>query len=249
MSKLTYPFFPCHSRASLEADCLLFRPVPLPFSTDQWKRSLRSLSDAKSQYCFEQKIPLVETKETATTEDRVCLASVLIWDGTQKGSEMLLMICQAVQFCGRGIDLANSKLSDVYVDKNETPFTKFDHLGQMICRSKTSTFKKHSVFPQRDSEDFMLCYYFCLPYLLLMMDESIIETNTLFPSFAAKVYQKKKQSSDDEELFSGKDDKKVLSRVSDLFNQLMDWGYEMIYDLYGDMGKFNISCNMFHFVL
>ena len=164
---------------------LLFRPVPLPFSTDQWKRSLRSLSDAKAQYCFEKKISLVESKETATTEDRVCLGSVLIWDGTSKGAEMLLMICQAVQFCGRGIDLADSKLSDVHVGQHETPYAKFDHLGQMICRSKTSTFQKHSVFPQRDPEEFMLCYYFCLPYLLLMMDESIIDTDTLFPTFAA----------------------------------------------------------------
>ena len=73
-----------------------------------------------------------EEKETATVEDRLSLASVCIWEGSSQGSKMLHFSNTAVNVAGRGSDVADTDLNDVYTTKKDDGISSHRLLVQSI---------------------------------------------------------------------------------------------------------------------
>ena len=203
------------------------RDTPPPFRIENWSRTLKLITQIKTDYCFSNNIKLSEEKETATVDDKVCLASVCIWDGKASSAEFLHFITTASMFAGRGSDIANSQINDVTAESKNLGLMTCHHLYQVVTRFKTTTRVKHVAVPHRDG--FLLCFYFSLAYNLVMNGSQINRDQKLFPTFASKMFNK---------------DGQVVSKVSEHFNAIIDLYFNVIFSYFE--GKI-ISCHvMFH---
>jgi len=130
---------------------------------------------------------------------------------------MLHFTNTVVNLAGRGSDIADSDLTDILPRRVNTGLNPYIHLVQNTTCFKTTTQRKHAIFPHRDN--MLLEFYFSLSYLLVMCSEKILSSEgKLFPSFAQKVFNK---------------DGEVESKVSELFNKWIDMFMAITHDLYG----------------
>ena len=145
----------------------------------------------------------------APQADLQSLATLLILHPTGVNTQMLQLTNSLNTFCGRGSDLGDANFSDVYAELTQDSYDPFIHVGQLVNRSKTLTTKgKHAAYPQRDPVNFMCSYVWGMCYLFVMCKESIMEHGKLFPYFA--------------ELCRNKKNGRIESRLSPIFNKLLD---------------------------
>ena len=191
------------------------RPVPLTLSKEKWSKKIALITTIKADYCFRERKKMSQEKETATTEDRLSMSSICIWQGTNEGAELHCFSNYAVNVAGRGSDIADTELKDISCKKKDFGVISHRRLHVDVTRFKTSTKRNYSVAPHWNS--FLLCLYFGLAYSLVMNSESIRRTGKLFPNFATKVFNK---------------DAAVDSKVSSHFNKLIDKIWNVMFDFF-----------------
>lgn len=184
--------------------------IPRPLQKETWVKKLAQLTKLKSNYHHKHKTKMKDSKETATDDDRRNLAIVCMLEGNPHGAEVFHVINSAVSLAGRGSDIADSSLENISCSTRKEGLMVYDILVQDLTRFKTSTTHDMQLFPHRD--DFFLCYYFSLSYLLIVGEHNSKESN-LFPRFAEKVFD---------------DTGSVDSKVANFFNCVIDKYWHMM---------------------
>ena len=65
---------------------------------------------------------MVEERETAIMSDRIGIARASILEGSIRGSEMYHFVNTSVHLAGRGSDIANTDMKDIYSERREGEF-------------------------------------------------------------------------------------------------------------------------------
>ena len=163
-----------------------------------------------------------DEKHTTTADDRLSLSSVCVWEGSILGAEMNAFHNTAVTVAGRGSDIADTSLSDLFARKKDTGLISYYQLMLRVTRFKTCTQTEHITVPHRDS--FLLCFYHSLAYALVMCGEPIRSTGKIFPTFAEKVFNGTSKPAE----------KQVESKVSLLFNRIIDKYWVIMFNFYSE---------------
>ena len=128
---------------------------------------------------------------------------------------MLHFINAGVNMSARGSDIANHHIADISTRKHRERVEEHHVIWQKVCRFKTTTQVSHPLVPHRDN--FLLCYLFSLAYTLIVNRIDICENGRVFPSFAAKVFNK---------------DSQVESKVSEHFNKVIDSLWKIMHNFF-----------------
>ena len=163
-----------------------------------------------------------DKKHTTTGDDRLSLSSVCVWEGSIQGAEMNAFHNTVVTVAGRGSDIADTSLSDLFARKKDIGLISYYQLMLRVTRFKTCTQTEHITVPHRDS--CLLCFYHSLVYALVVCGKPIRSTGKIFPTFAEKVFNSTPKATE----------KQVEAKVSLLFNKIIDKFWVIMYDVYSE---------------
>ena len=87
--------------------------IPLQLQDGIWKRYLETMRAVKFHQARKSHNPLMGTKEAATENDKKGVIAVCMWSATLDNAEFMNLFQAMVSNCGRGSEIAITKLSDL----------------------------------------------------------------------------------------------------------------------------------------